>query len=488
MLNFDKFIIHIVNYGKKMIDKHSGTPLYQQIRRYLVDYINDNAGQYKKIPSENELSVQFGISRPTIRQALDSLAKEDLIEKIPGKGTFIKSNKKDINFTNWQSTEKMTRDPLEMILKKLTEKKSNISINNEGIIYKDMIGKLMEMTGHGKAPDIMAITYSWIPLLVNQGALFPMNEYYTKSVKDKLYPQSTRAITYKGNYYGFNWGNGPHILYYNREILEECFGVPDLNFSYYDELAEYLFKIKSRYKGEIIPMCLPFNNNDLRFVLIHFLYIFLFSFNGGIVDENGDIILNSNDNVDAFKWLKSFIKKGSIELNLDINKARKIFAENKMAFWIDGPWFKNMIPTLNKKGNIDLGFKILPKTPKGLACSSLSNHVLSVSNQCKDKETAAEIIKYITMDKWSMEYYYKQTGMLPSSKIEIEKNPAYDDKFGNVLKKQMRTAQPIPDAYPGFSYSLNFCARACKEIFIGDKNIISVLNNTAEAIKEIYVE
>ncbi len=469
-----------------MINKHSGIPLYHQIKNYLINYIKKNEGHLNKIPSENELSVQFGISRPTIRLALDSLVKENLIEKIPGKGTFIKINKKIIQFTNWQNTEEITKKPLEYILNSFLNENPNIIINNNGIIYKDIIQKLIEMTGHGKAPDIMAINYLWIPLLVNQGSLYPLNEYYTKKIKDKFYEQSIKAITYKNNYYGYNWGNGPHILYYNKKILYDCFGKEDLTFEYYDELSEYLAKIYLKYKGEIIPLCLPFNNDDLRYVLIHFLYIFLFSFNGGIVDNRGEIILNSENNINAFKWLKTFIKKSNIELNLDINKARKEFAFNNMAFWIDGPWFKNIIPTINKKNNINLGYKILPKTPTGLSCSSLSNHVLAISNQCKNKETAIEIIKYITMDKNISEYYYKKTGILPASIDEIITNPVYGDEFGMVLRKQMKTAVPIPDAYPGFPYSMNFCTRACKEIFIGDKNITSVLNYTTDAIKEIY--
>src|SRR5512138_3768227 len=128
-----------------MIDKYSGTPLYQQIINYLLDYIKDNEGQSSKIPSENELSVRFNISRPTVRQALDSLAKEGMIEKIPGKGTFIKSKKKEIVFTNWQDTEEMTRMPLQAILDNFTEKNPGVTINNNGIVYKDLIRKLMEM-------------------------------------------------------------------------------------------------------------------------------------------------------------------------------------------------------------------------------------------------------------------------------------------------------------------------------------------------------
>lgn len=472
--------------NKQMIDKYSKVPLYMQIKEYLLKYINGNNNSSLKIPSENELSKQFKVSRPTIRLAIDNLVNEGLVEKIQGKGTFIKINKKSIHFANWQSTEENSAEALEYVLNSYQKIKPDIVVHNVGIKYKNLINTLIELVGYGNAPDIMSLTYLWIPFLVNYNALYPLNDYYSKEIKKKLYPQSIKAISYKNNYYGFNWANGPHILYYNKNILFDCFGKKDLGFKYYDDFSEYLNHLYAKYKGNIIPLCLPFNNTDLRFVLNHFIYIFLFSFEGGIVNERGEIVFNSENNIKAFTWLKSFINKGHVELNLEINDARKVFADGKMAFWIDGPWYKNIIPTINKKADIDVGFRVLPKNPSGLSYSPLSNHILSVSNQSKNKEIAIELIKYITMDKGISEYYYKKTGMLPASKEEIDTNPAYDDEFGKVLKKQMETAVPIPDAYPGFPYAMNFCTKACREIFIGDKNIISVLNNTVESIKEIY--
>src|SRR5215217_1309711 len=47
--------------------------------------------QGDKLPSETELAVQFGVSRPTVREALGSLVSAGLIRKIPGVagGSFV---------------------------------------------------------------------------------------------------------------------------------------------------------------------------------------------------------------------------------------------------------------------------------------------------------------------------------------------------------------------------------------------------------------
>lgn len=72
------------------LDKNSSEQLYMQIRRILSGAIRDqelSPGQ--KIPSVSELSAATGVSRMTVRQALQTLTSEGWLYSIPGKGTFV---------------------------------------------------------------------------------------------------------------------------------------------------------------------------------------------------------------------------------------------------------------------------------------------------------------------------------------------------------------------------------------------------------------
>lgn len=65
-------------------------PLYHQLKLALKEDIK--RGAYKpgdRLPSEPELIRQYGISRITVRQALDELEAEGLIVRRHGKGTYV---------------------------------------------------------------------------------------------------------------------------------------------------------------------------------------------------------------------------------------------------------------------------------------------------------------------------------------------------------------------------------------------------------------
>lgn len=79
-----------------MVTHNSQKPLYQQVRECLEERIRTMVYlKGSKLPSEKELCDEFGVSRITIRQALDLLETMGLTTSVHGKGTFVKANKID---------------------------------------------------------------------------------------------------------------------------------------------------------------------------------------------------------------------------------------------------------------------------------------------------------------------------------------------------------------------------------------------------------
>lgn len=74
-------------------DPATGTnrPLYQQIERTLKEMVaGEEFNPGERIPSERDLAVQFGVSRMTVRKAVDNLAALGILERDSTSGTRVR--------------------------------------------------------------------------------------------------------------------------------------------------------------------------------------------------------------------------------------------------------------------------------------------------------------------------------------------------------------------------------------------------------------
>jgi len=72
------------------LDQQSRAPLYHQLRRALRDAIEDNRLVVDEaLPAERDLATEFGVSRITVRKALDALVSEGMLTRRQGAGTFV---------------------------------------------------------------------------------------------------------------------------------------------------------------------------------------------------------------------------------------------------------------------------------------------------------------------------------------------------------------------------------------------------------------
>jgi GntR family transcriptional regulator len=72
------------------IDSQDHAPLYRQLQRLLRESIqNQVLSPEDALPAERELADELGVSRITVRKALDGLVAEGLLTRRQGAGTFV---------------------------------------------------------------------------------------------------------------------------------------------------------------------------------------------------------------------------------------------------------------------------------------------------------------------------------------------------------------------------------------------------------------
>ncbi|WP_413375556.1 GntR family transcriptional regulator [Alkalihalobacillus sp. 1P02AB] len=86
-------------------------PLYHQLKEVLISTISE--GGWKpgdKIASENQLMEQYGISRNTVKKAIEDLVKEGVLYRVQGKGTYVAKQKLEQPLTGFYSFSKVLKE------------------------------------------------------------------------------------------------------------------------------------------------------------------------------------------------------------------------------------------------------------------------------------------------------------------------------------------------------------------------------------------
>ncbi len=148
-----------------------GTPRHEQISDWLREQIA--SGRYKtdeKLPSENDLSEMFGVSRVTVRRALQTLENEQLIYRRQGLGSFVKDQRSHQSLVRLRDfVEEMKRSGMEA---------SSAVIRWETEAVGDAIASLLKLDPGSKAVRLdrlrmgdgkpIAFDITWLPVFYGQ--------------------------------------------------------------------------------------------------------------------------------------------------------------------------------------------------------------------------------------------------------------------------------------------------------------------------------
>ena len=97
--------------AERILRAESASPLYvQMMDRIRADIQRGAYPAGDQIPTEHELEARYGVSRVTVRRALQELTAEGLLERKQGKGTFVSVPKMGAEQRNMRSFHDACRE------------------------------------------------------------------------------------------------------------------------------------------------------------------------------------------------------------------------------------------------------------------------------------------------------------------------------------------------------------------------------------------
>ncbi|MGX7265075.1 GntR family transcriptional regulator [Enterococcus crotali] len=145
-------------------------PLYKKIEQDLLDKIK--SGTYAEndlIPTELELAEEYDVSRPTVRQAVQTLVDAGYLEKRKKRGTIVKRPKIQQEFTKVIESfdSEMNRKGLVPKTKVIAFRKDTANeevAENLEIQEGEEVYKLIRLRYAGEKPTVLVTTY--IPRMI----------------------------------------------------------------------------------------------------------------------------------------------------------------------------------------------------------------------------------------------------------------------------------------------------------------------------------
>ncbi|MBB3701343.1 UTRA domain-containing protein [Flammeovirga yaeyamensis] len=176
------------------INHNSALPLHKQIENVLRDLID--TGEYdngKLFPKEVDISNRLGVSRNTVRQAINTLVTEGLLIRKKGVGTTVAEKKIQTKLSEWHSfTQEMNNKGIpfknykvQLTKVKATEELALLLSIEEG---KEIM-KLERIRGDKDMPFVHFV--SWFHPKID----FDENESFEKPLYDIIEERSNIILT-----------------------------------------------------------------------------------------------------------------------------------------------------------------------------------------------------------------------------------------------------------------------------------------------------
>lgn len=411
-----------------IIDRNSAIPLYYQLKQHFKGQIE--TGELSvgdQLPTEAELCDRLGISRAPVRQAMADLAREGLIYRRAGAGSFVAPQ---------ASAALISRSELRVLahydVRWLASLEQAVTTWNEAhpehevdvdirmCSRNEFHQVLQRSTVRGEAPDLAAMDFVWLNHYAREGYILPLNDLdarWVGNTAQDLEPPVLRNNIVDGQLYGIPVQADMSGLWYRKDWFEvEGVDAPETWESWLtvmDHFAES--DVMARY-GHRYAVVLPVTATTGE-ATANLLFPFLWMVGADVVDDEGHLILA--DRIDqaceALRFLQTITLDRRAYLPKDVYRSRwwhlaRYFAQGDVPMTLGGSYEWPRIQEESDWSNEEeaaahLGFVTLPRPSVDIApVASLGGTSWVIFQQSEQQELALELLKLMATSKASAEF------------------------------------------------------------------------------------
>jgi multiple sugar transport system substrate-binding protein len=273
---------------------------------------------------------------------------------------------------------------------------------NSGIIVKDEILPastdeqhqfyVINLEGRSNDFDVISMDVIWVPEFARAGWLRNLSNLLPEDERKEFFHGPMEAVTYKGNVYAIPWYIDAGILYYRKDLLKKYNFSPPKTWQELVDIAQY---ITSREKGLYGFIWQGKQYEGLVCNVLEYFWS-----NGGDVFKNGEVVINSPENIYAVQFMRDMITKYKITPPLVTTaveeSTRHIFGNGRALFMRNWPYAWNIFEKQGTPVKGKVGVAPLPSFKSGISVSTLGGWQLGINRYSRNPDAAGKLIKFLT--------------------------------------------------------------------------------------------
>lgn len=273
--------------------------------------------------------------------------------------------------------------------------------------YQGVIQQAQAAIAGGNPPDVAMMGYNYLSYVNGNLPYTPieevaaMDEEEPNFIQDNFLPNIVGLSSADdGTIVGLSYGLSNPVLYYNADMLTEVGWDPDSPPQTWEEVIELSEKVRDQTGNYGLYIQEP-PDNWAQYALV--------KSNGGNWLENGEVVVDSPENIEAFQMMGDMVKD-NLAFRGKQEEGQQAFGNGKIAMYYTTI---GRMSGIKEQSNFDLRTTTSPTFGDKPRSIPAGGNSLVVFSQDDDKKKAAwEFIKYLQSPE-SLTRWVEGTGYLP---------------------------------------------------------------------------
>lgn len=339
-----------------------------------------------------------------------------------------------LKVASWSIQEAGTQEYFEELAADFEAANPGVTIEWIGFPYGQLREQVLIQASAGDPPDVVQTARGWLSDFAHSGFFQPVEGLVSDDYIEDIFPEIREDLRYEDTLYAVPWFYSPFVMFYNTELFEQAGLDPDSPPETYEDALEAAARIAELQDADgnrvyglgIATSSVPVSGASV--------FSFLMSFGGGVWDDDGNIIIDNEENLRALAYLQELQRESLNSEGAFLKDLRNLFAIGRLGMYFDQLWGLSGVTAINDDALSYTAVRPPLGTSSTPGQSTLEAHLMMIPTDAAEPELAAQFIEYATSRDNIREY------------LEVNPFLVARESLSDVPEQQTELLAPLENA------------------------------------------